>query len=664
MHPATDPDTHDASAERRWALASGIAFALLAAWFSQQYFHNVVDDALISVRYAENLAQGRGVVFNPGERVEGYTNFLWMSVIAGLYWPTRALGIDLVHALIATNVLVAAAVVASVLSLARRLWPGRLAPALAAAGLTALDGGFGVWSVLGLEQHFVALWALLALHLAIGRRQRAWPLIGVCMAGIMLTRPDGGLFVVALLGSSALALLLRGRDSAPQLGAPPSWPALLTAAGVWLGIYALYFAWRYGYYGYALPNTFYLKVGGGKLDAWKRGVDYLHSFLVERWYVPVLAPLAILAVQRPVQRTLLLWVSAHVLYITYVGGDFYPGHRFFVAIVPALALLIGGVVAQLERAAQRITPRAQLVTLPLAAALIGAVAVRAFEVGPYRTEIERWGPAVERARRYMLWLRAHAAEDTSMVVGEIGTAGHYAGLRVYDYYGVIDPVIAHQRVETLGHAKPGHEKYGSKEYFLGKHPTWIKWGYLPGDLYASGYYVRGDMPLSLEVTGLWELDPLRSSGRFDEASALHFDQPDPACETTGEAFRDWPRHGAARFQDPVEGQHAGYVSSFDWKLGDAATGTFRTPPFTAVGDQLTLRVAGGHDPARLTVELSVDGQRIASFTGRNSEVFTRSIVDIRPYRGKQIVLQAHDFATGAWGHIMFDEVEQWIADAR
>lgn len=40
------------------------------------------DDAYISYRYAENLARGQGLVFNRGERVEGYSNFLYVLVMA------------------------------------------------------------------------------------------------------------------------------------------------------------------------------------------------------------------------------------------------------------------------------------------------------------------------------------------------------------------------------------------------------------------------------------------------------------------------------------------------------------------------------------------------------------------------------------------------------
>src|SRR5215471_19274553 len=35
------------------------------------------DDAMVSLRYAWNLAHGNGLVWNPGERVEGTTNFLF-----------------------------------------------------------------------------------------------------------------------------------------------------------------------------------------------------------------------------------------------------------------------------------------------------------------------------------------------------------------------------------------------------------------------------------------------------------------------------------------------------------------------------------------------------------------------------------------------------------
>ena len=70
-------------------VAVGLTLVLLLAHAAVYTF--LTDDAFISFRYARNLSQGHGLVFNPGfERVEGYTNFLWVLLLApssyGEWW--------------------------------------------------------------------------------------------------------------------------------------------------------------------------------------------------------------------------------------------------------------------------------------------------------------------------------------------------------------------------------------------------------------------------------------------------------------------------------------------------------------------------------------------------------------------------------------------------
>lgn len=62
----------------RWLLALAVAL-LLAHALS---FRFAIDDAYISFRYARNLLDGHGLVFNPGERVEGYSNLSWVLLAA------------------------------------------------------------------------------------------------------------------------------------------------------------------------------------------------------------------------------------------------------------------------------------------------------------------------------------------------------------------------------------------------------------------------------------------------------------------------------------------------------------------------------------------------------------------------------------------------------
>ena len=56
--------------------------ALVLAWNLRRVWVYTVDDAYISFRYARNLVEGLGLVYNPGERIEGYTNFLWTLMAA------------------------------------------------------------------------------------------------------------------------------------------------------------------------------------------------------------------------------------------------------------------------------------------------------------------------------------------------------------------------------------------------------------------------------------------------------------------------------------------------------------------------------------------------------------------------------------------------------
>ena len=74
---------------------SGVLFAAFIAgslfYLNRTFYH---DDAYITLRYAQNLLDGRGVVWNEGEYVQGYTELSPPDDRVGL----GAAGIDLVWA--------------------------------------------------------------------------------------------------------------------------------------------------------------------------------------------------------------------------------------------------------------------------------------------------------------------------------------------------------------------------------------------------------------------------------------------------------------------------------------------------------------------------------------------------------------------------------------
>jgi hypothetical protein len=660
---------------RSWSswllLVAAISVATSASLYARRYHFNVVDDAYISFQYAKNWALGQGLVFNPGERVEGYTNFLWVVLLTPLYALSRALSFDFTTVAIGVNIALAIVNLGLVHRVGLRLFRGdQLATSLAVL-LCALDDSYRGYAMSAMENHLVMALGLSALLVWLTQPRGAAWWLGALFALVTMARPDGILLVVAFgLGVGPTRVL--GPD---ELGrAPRSRRDMLLALAALLGtfllLYGSYFAWRAIYYGSALPNTFYLKVGR-TFGAWSRGLDYTRHFFEGRYYLPALAALAIGLVHLPAVRWLLLYLVAHTAYVTYVGGDFYEGHRFYVVLLPFYYLLLGACAAWARRAVsssegwRRIRGRPAVIVplvalgCGLGAGALWAFAVRSYSRGIYLNEVVRWGATVDNNVRYMKWLGTVARPGGSIVLGDIGAAGFFASLRVLDTYGVVDPAVAHQEVESFGRGKPGHEKRASDQSLLDRAPTFIKWGYIRGDLHAQGYFVFTDFPAELNVPGLW-IRENRERRWLLPRPALHFETPDlRGWEVTGDAFRSMPTRGTPIGQSPVHGQTGAYINSFSPRLGDRATGRVVSPPFELVGRLLLLRVGGGRDLARLRVSLLIDGRSVYTATGHNQEVLGRREWNLVPYAGKEARLEIVDDSTEPWGHILVDEVVQW-----
>lgn len=231
-----------AKAWRVTALLLSLGFSLL----HQLLFATIADDAFVGFRYALNLADGYGPVFNPGDRVEGYTDFLWMIVIA---LPRAMFGGDVETAAVLLGILttfgcVLLAYAATNRIVDRALPEGvqsRPAVGVAAAVLTAGASGLAVYGPSGME---TPLFVLLVLAICYALAVRRPVVAGVLAAAAVMTGPEG--LVVALLAAGALAIeAVRGRRS---------WWA---PAGFSLG--ALVFlvpwtAWRVTFYHHMLPN--------------------------------------------------------------------------------------------------------------------------------------------------------------------------------------------------------------------------------------------------------------------------------------------------------------------------------------------------------------------------------------------------------------------------
>lgn len=243
----------DSPRVRRGAWLAGLAaVAAVAAFHVLYYFPRAVDDMYIFLRYADNLVQGRGLVYNPGERVEGFSSPVWVLLLA-LGAPFGGVGVGW-SKLLALGSL--GALFAAIYRFGRERLGLGAPTALLACGFAALNSYLVSWSVWGLETPlFLALllWtAVLAGRVAEGAGRRDRIALSIVAGLFAVSRPEAPLFLAAL-GLAALLEPLRLEAIRERL-ARLWFPGLLALAP--------FFAWllfRRAYYGLWWPHTYYAK---------------------------------------------------------------------------------------------------------------------------------------------------------------------------------------------------------------------------------------------------------------------------------------------------------------------------------------------------------------------------------------------------------------------
>jgi len=176
-----------------------------------------IDDAFITFRYARNLLEGLGFVYNTGERVLGTTTPLYTLLLAALSLVTGWRDFPRLALLI--NAAADAVTCVLLVRLGARLSGQRLA-GLSVAVLWAIAPMSVTFAIGGMETSvFILLLTLTAELYLTGRTRRA----AFTAALLLLTRPDGVLFVGPLIldwlwsrwRRQAKDELVRGFASAP-----------------------------------------------------------------------------------------------------------------------------------------------------------------------------------------------------------------------------------------------------------------------------------------------------------------------------------------------------------------------------------------------------------------------------------------------------------------
>ncbi|HEU5097854.1 MAG TPA: hypothetical protein VFU22_02335 [Roseiflexaceae bacterium] len=461
------------------------ALALLVSFSGMIWPSWLTDDAFISFRYAQNLVAGNGLVYNVGERVEGYTNFLW-TMLAAL---ALQFGGELVFLSYISGVALGLAILLLTYWLARQLiGPGW---ALVAALLVGTSQSLLVYTARGsgLETGLFALLVLAGSTCVI--RPRLWPALGPLFALASLTRPEGTL----LMGLTLLYVWFIGTERATDRSLVRRIRATLPALAAYLLIVVPYFFWRLNYYGELLPNTFYAKTGGGLRQA-ARGLIYAGAFaLTLGGPVLLLALTPLLGGWRAAVHSwrgyLLLLVGVFSAYVISVGGDHFPGDRFFVPLVPWLALLLADGMAWTYGWARGQARLARLVPATLALLLL-LLSGNALYRGPmFDSIIKGDDESLGIWRELGWWLHDHGAPGESMAASGAGAVAYYSDHETIDLLGLNDKHIARVQSADIGAGTAGHEKR-DPDYVLNiRKPTYIPriWDeYFGGEAGLRGQY--------------------------------------------------------------------------------------------------------------------------------------------------------------------------------
>lgn len=287
-----------------------------------------IDDSFITFRYSSNWVKGIGPVFNPGlPRAEGYTSFLWMLIMTiphlfnqGVVTFSKVVGIA---ATIGTMGIIYALVVASSIvekSLAR------IAGGLAVLFYAILPETT-VHAVSGMETALFGFTLIGMVYLAYAgihgnRRALGWLPVAGLINGLI--RPEANLLAAIVLLFTFFSIIERRFLLRSIL-------VLYFLPG------AIYFVWRWIYYGALLPLPFYIKTGGGSLPGW----TYVSSFLIFIFSNFILfIGISLLMRSRLIPLILLVGVAdlSFFLFVSPVMGYDY---RFIYSLVPLLLVLTG-----------------------------------------------------------------------------------------------------------------------------------------------------------------------------------------------------------------------------------------------------------------------------------------------------------------------------------
>lgn len=423
----------------------------------------IVDDGYIFFRYAENLANGLGPIFNPGERVEGFSSPLWTLTLA----VCAVVISDLKIAASLLGYFCALGFVAIVNAGLRTRKADEIRRDVASIPILLLVLPPVIYYCFsGMDQPLFALIVTAAIVSSIADRDLEGPSRRTFALLVLATfaRPEGLLASMLIFAR----ILLRNRSSTE----PRSTLKLARSLALYALVLAAMMGARLLFFGELLPNTFYVKVSSQLIPRFLQGGRYLFRAGVA--FSPLIllctTAWAVIRVRRvpppPGVSLLAGWIFLYGSYVIFVGGDHFPMFRFVLPVIPALVLLSGllwpralsGLSGSVSAGLRIVLPAAIICAAALCQTMEGDRARRMSLLA------EKWA---DRGR----WIADHTPANTVLATTSIGGIGYYSGRTVVDMLGLTDATVS-QQGDIYPGAAHGHARFHT-DYIFQREPDLV-----------------------------------------------------------------------------------------------------------------------------------------------------------------------------------------------
>lgn len=412
------------------------------------------EDIFITLRYVENLVNGNGFVYNIGERVEGYSNFLWAIILA----IPAYFGYDLINSAKLLSILFyTLTIILSFIYMTNKN-EDKISYLSLFAPLLLLTNPMLQFQVdIGLETHLYIFLMFLSAYYYI---KREFILSSIAFSLVAMTRPEGFAYFMIF----CLYCIIETRLYDLEYINKKKLKTFSTFIIPFILTFGPYLAWRIWYYGYPLPNTVYVKFATESFIK-NHSIGDLWQFVVSWSFIPFLIiPIFYYLFKKEFKekrtiKILLLYIFSIALYTIYIGKVFTSAFRHYSPMIPFIVMIVSILLKTIN---DSLSMKKRRIILVLFLIILGLniYTINNKDATPSRfhcriiqfiknrdfNERLNWffEPPIMHFAETGRWINKNLPANALYACDQMGQLGYYSQRHIIDLIGLMDETIAHK----------------------------------------------------------------------------------------------------------------------------------------------------------------------------------------------------------------------------